>query len=85
MALPQTKEHYSSSPFDAFDKVAEDVIRELGPQAGPRNYLIYADLVAPGSLAGEAQALISPVTDLPNSGPLRPGRPVLDALRPRGL
>ena len=85
VALPQTKEHYSSPPFDAFDKVAEDVIRRLGPQVGPRNYLIYADLVAPAGIAGEAQALISPgVTDLPSSGPLHDQGGLFSMLYGRG-
>ena len=85
VALPQSKEYYSSPSLEAFDKVAEDVLRKLGPQGGPRNLLIYADLVSPAGIAGEAQALIAPgITDLPSSGPLHDNGDLISMLYGRG-
>ena len=37
VALPGRGSYYSSPSLEAFDKVAEDVLRRLGPQGGPRN------------------------------------------------
>ncbi len=85
VSLPRSRDYYSSPPFEAFEKVGNDVIPRLGPQGGPRNYLIYADAVAPSGIAGEAQALISPgVTDLPSSGALHDKGDLFSMLYGRG-
>jgi hypothetical protein len=60
VALPQSRQSYSSPAKQAFGKVADDVFQRLGPQGSPRDYLIYTDLVAPAEIGGEAEAYIDP-------------------------
>jgi hypothetical protein len=65
VALPNTAAYYSTPAGSAFSKLLNDVALRLGPQPGVRNYLIYADLVAPAGIAGEALAFIGPAADDP--------------------
>lgn len=60
VALPHSRQYYSSPAKKAFEKVANDVMARLGPQGSPRDYLIYADLVAPSGIGGEAEVYLDP-------------------------
>jgi hypothetical protein len=65
IALPQTAAHYASPVAESFAKVGNDVFRKLGLQNGPRNYLIYADGIAPSGIAGAAELRVGPGDDDP--------------------
>ena len=70
VALPQAREYYSSPANQAFKKVAQDVFIRLGPQGSPRDFLIYADMVTPAGIGGEAEAFVNPgVSDTPAGAP----------------
>jgi hypothetical protein len=65
--LSQSSGYYESLGANgAFGGIATEVASRLGPQGGPRDYLIYADMVEVPGVAGAAEAFVDPgVGDLP--------------------